>query len=343
MSSATVIRSRRGGFTLVELLIVIAIIAIMIALLIPAVQMARRTVKQVQVRNDLEQLQQGIQAFKTHFQIPYIPSKLRLRANLAAYNNPQDQLDIDSWRYLKRVWPRLSQPQVNGVPQPFNWCPNYSLQANFDDSFVLEGDQCLVFFLGGVQLDDSGVPRCLGFAKNPTYPMDTTTTARDGPFFDFPSDRLRKLNHVGFANFKAPWNSGNNFFYSFLDIYDGANPQTNQTAQRYNLPKNSGMPYLYFSATDVGNDYALYPTAAAATYSDCPTALTGGGTTAVLPYRDSQTRFTNDKGFQIISAGFDAIYGEGLMTWGGATGPYQGAKYGEDDLANFFPRTLSSK
>src|SRR5690349_10086655 len=98
MSSATVIRSRRGGFTLVELLIVVGIIAILIALLIPAVQYARNSVKQVQVRNDLDQMSQGIQALKSHYQVPYFPSKIRLRNNLAYTpaqgNNQPDQLDL---------------------------------------------------------------------------------------------------------------------------------------------------------------------------------------------------------------------------------------------------------
>src|SRR5262249_22208659 len=147
-------QARRGGFTMVELLVVMTIIAILVALVAAAVTRVIGKGDEVRVRNDITQLANAVQAFKTDFKVEYIPSRLVL----------PPATDPESQQYISRLWPRLN-------PTAYSNAAYWGAPAS---GAVLEGDQCLVFFLGGYRDPASGA--CFGFSSDGTNPMAPPTS-----------------------------------------------------------------------------------------------------------------------------------------------------------------------
>ena len=128
-------RLKTSAFTLIELMVVIAIIGLLLALLLPAIGAARERAKTVQCASQLRQIGQAIHNYATNnrgYLPPYVP------ADGACYS------DANSPDYIGPSWTALLAPYLGYsadrtiAQSPIYHCPNYPVVEAGHLNYFLE-------------------------------------------------------------------------------------------------------------------------------------------------------------------------------------------------------------
>ena len=339
-------RSRNSAFTLVELMIVIAIIGILASLATVGVMKALEKGKMVAARTEISQLEAAIAAAKQKYGLDQLPQSLVLYDNLpqweaqsgnAAFNSIFDPLKFpsqirdnstftldqkklivaDSLNLMKKIFGRdfLKDADLSSNTKRVKWAAN----AAIDTPVFLISDQAVWFLLGGV-LDGygkfSGFP---GYAREPTKTLSAIDATKPIlPFLDFDAARM-KIGSNGFATYCDPYNTPYAYFSSKYNFCDYSNNIT-----------GFGTGYLgkfVYEGQIVRPFFNTY---------------TGGNNP---PSNWTQFKFLNPRSFQIISAGPDKVFGtnDTGLPYAPNSGNYIIGAVGYDDLANFSSTQLGKK
>jgi prepilin-type N-terminal cleavage/methylation domain-containing protein len=119
---------KRRAFTLIELLVVIAIIAILVGMLVPAVQSVRVAAARTQTVNNLKTCAQA--SINFHMQYRFLPCNGSVVSNnfivfqKVAPNNWACQSDVESGSWAYQILPFAENSQLYGVPHTGPWLPS---------------------------------------------------------------------------------------------------------------------------------------------------------------------------------------------------------------------------
>lgn len=300
--------ARRKGFTLIEVMVVLVIIAILGGLLLSAFGPAQQSAREAQVIAEMQSLKASITAFRTEFKMDP-PSSIVISESATGWaTQPVHRATI------KRLWPSFN----------FAIARDFNGDGDTTDIVALDGAECLVFFLGGLVDASSGQLR--GFSKNPGNPFAMDNGTRQGPFYEFdggidpsngePIGRLVDTDGDGAPEYVDSLPSQTQPIVYFSS-YDGTGYRTDNTEDtNANGTLDTGEDANGNGKLDHRMQYAYFKDAAGKN-----------------PY--------NASGYQLISPGQDAEYGAG-----GFLDPteFSGQRAGEvDNLALFHSGRLGDK
>jgi prepilin-type N-terminal cleavage/methylation domain-containing protein len=321
------------GFTLIELLVVIVIIAILVGMLLPAINMVRQQAKVASVQTEVTQIGTAFGAFKSKYgPNAYVPScrvepdptatpansKLRampFRLRQKYYDrNPPSPLptppanavysDEYEARYFRSLFPYLANDVTPAAPVGTVGPNGFILGMNITEG-DLDGNQMLVLMLTG-----GTVTNYQGLSLNKQLPFSAVVTQGEDRIghIDLPVNKFGAISQ-GHTRLLDPW----------------------------------GNPYAYFAFDPTIN---TYPTGTPFKTGVSFTWAGGSGTSTVYPYIQNN-KFMNPKGYQLISAGKDELFGAFPATkpspvptnyvspWTPADGDWSTKGPGQDDVSNF--------
>ncbi len=303
----------RRGLSLVELLVIVAILTLLMALVLVSSMRVWNRVTEARTRSEISRLQDACEAFK-HRYGRYPPSMIVLQEKggypqPGIYHGPGGsgsvtvtERDADSARELRELFPGIDLDlYTNSAGREWHdWNGN---GAPDDESYTLFGYQCLVFFLGGIpkREESQGSIAFTGFNADKAYPTrGSPGTTRDGPFFQFDPKR------ISVGSFPTPTHVRARSLASFPMYVDPY-----------------GTPYAY---SRPGNVLGLEVGEVAIGYNQShnefiprvkPDDIEQTATAYHHPRTNPRVRIEwyNSSRFQIVSAGRDKRFGGGYGPW----------------------------
>ena len=283
---------RHRGFTLIEVLMVIAIIGILVGLLVPAVSFALKSVKKSAIALEVVTISDAVEKYRSKY----------------GDYPPDGSNAVLATRHIRKIFPQISATELSILSPPL---------VNSVSGGVMDAPEALVFFLGGFSDDPiypfsgTGGPLFL-FDSSGTHVnsagvrfdgQGTSTVAggqynvdRNGPLFEFRQDQLTlevNASAITVSTDEIDY-FGSAAVNDVLPAYHHASGQT---------------PITYFDA----RSYTL------------PNGFNGYGSTATAfgiarPYRsdninttaanlDGRFPYMNESSFQVISPGLDDVFG----------------------------------
>lgn len=306
---------RRSAFTLVEILVVIAIIGVLVGLLVPAVMYAAKTVRKKAIAMETNTLADAFNKYQQK------------------YNDlpPDGSSFAVVQRHLLKLFPQIASSEFSLLTTDtfpgtnIRLVNNAAVGSNPSPLGVMDPAEAVVFFLGG-------------YSEDPQYPL----SGAGGPFFITDRNGMNGTSAIAAANRgSVQYNPArNNPFFDFeagqlstIEVNNliGSNDESEllQLADSFNdmLPvyktSKKDSPYVYF-------DHRTYsvPTSGGRFFSHYTTPDHG----VARPYKSSQRntrvpntpanaddyfQYMNEDSFQLICAGLDDSFGGVPFTGGG--------------------------
>src|SRR5262245_28130562 len=221
--------ARSRGFTLVEMLVVIGIVAVLAALLLPAVMMALNAARRAAIVFEVKQLNDAIETYKKD-----------------KGDYPPNFRDADAFvRHVRRCYPKIAPTELSYFITQNNGA------YQFVQGKALDEGESLVFWLATLR-DDQRYPFGVSGGQQSPYKK----------YYEFDQRRLVDDNGNTYPSFRAK-NSGETF-YLYIDhrSYDDCAKFTglgdSQNAYAYaedsNVAENCARPY--WSETPSGSSTA---------------------------------------------------------------------------------------